>query len=475
MQPVDVTPLDLDRLAGILPPQRAERLHAAAERARGLLAGRVVWNLNSTARGGGVAEMLRSLLAYGRGAGVDTRWIVVDGDPEFFAITKRLHNRLHGASGDGGPLDAAEHAHYRSVLADNLPQIAALVRPGDLVLLHDPQTAGLGAGLAAAGANVIWRCHIGADVPTTESTQGWEFLRPYLDGARGFVFSRRAYAPPWLPADRIHVIAPSIDPFSLKNVDIGAADVAGALGRAGLLAGPPRSERVIRSNGDAVAVRRHDNLLIDGPPPPEHVRLVVQVSRWDRLKDMTGVLRAFVDSIDQLPPDVHLMLVGPDVSGVADDPEGAAVLAECIQLKRACDAAVRERIHLATLPMDDTDENAVLVNALQRHAAVITQKSLVEGFGLTVTEAMWKARPVVASAVGGIQDQIIDGRDGVLLTRPDDLPGFAAILADLLGDQEAANRLGAAARARVRDQFLGDRHLEQYVDLFASLGTPTPA
>jgi trehalose synthase len=163
------------------------------------------------------------------------------------------------------------------------------------------------------------------------------------------------------------------------------------------------------------------------------------------------------------------MLVGPAVSGVADDPEGADVLARCREDWALLPAGVRDRVHLASIPMDDGDENAVIVNAIQRHAYTVVQKSLVEGFGLTVTEAMWKARPVIASRVGGIQDQMVSDRDGLLVDDPHDLDEFSAALGRLLDDGDLANRLGVAGRQRVCDQFLGDRHLAQYVDLFAGL------
>jgi trehalose synthase len=161
--------------------------------------------------------------------------------------------------------------------------------------------------------------------------------------------------------------------------------------------------------------------------------------------------------------------VGPDVTAVDDDPEGNAVFSECMATWRALAPAARRQVHLACLPMDDVDENAHMVNALQRYAAVVAQKSLVEGFGLTVTEPMWKSRPVVASAVGGIQDQIEDGVSGVLLPEPRDLGMFGKAVRELLHDAETSRRLGTAAHARVQDRFLGDRHLIQYVDLFESL------
>ena len=170
----------------------------------------------------------------------------------------------------------------------------------------------------------------------------------------------------------------------------------------------------------------------------------------------------------------HLVLAGPDVSGVSDDPEGAQVLAECREQWRRLPDRTRRRVHLASLPMDDIDENATIVNALQRHAAVVVQKSLAEGFGLTVTEPMWKGRAVVASRVGGIQDQISHEKDGLLLDDPSDLGAFAGLLLRVLSDDAEASRLGRAAHARVLDGYLGDRHLDQYVDLFAGLVAGRP-
>jgi trehalose synthase len=469
---VDVRPAPLERLAALLAKDRARRLGEAARRARPLLDGRVVWNVNATAQGGGVAEMLQALLAYGRGAGVDTRWLVLDGDPPFFAVTKRLHNLCHGEPGDGGALGEAERAHFEAVLRHNLDGMLPLVRPDDFVLLHDPQTAGLVDGLRETGAHVVWRSHIGRDTPNGLTDAGWGFLRPYLENADTFIFSRHQYAPQWVPHERLRVIAPSIDPFSAKNCDVQGNDVVAVLQRVGLLSGRPAAtpRPFLSRDGSTAVVRPHTGLIVGGgAPPPPDARLVVQVSRWDRLKDMAGVLATFAGPLRDAPDDVHLMLVGPEVSGVTDDPEGEEVLEECTRLWRSLPRPLRDRVHLVCLPMDDVDENAYIVNSVQRHAYVVAQKSLVEGFGLTVTEAMWKGRPVVASAVGGIQDQIVDGRDGLLLGDPRDLPAFAGALRRLLDDKALAERLGAGARRRVRREFLGDRHLVQYVDLFAAL------
>jgi len=475
MHEVEVGSIPLSRLADVLPRERVERLEASAVRAREAFGDRVVWHVNATAHGGGVAEMLQTLLAYGNGAGIENRWLVIDADAEFFTITKRLHNRLHGAQGDEGPLGEHEHAHYAEVLADNLTELASRVSPRDLVMLHDPQTAGLRGGLREIGPRVVWRCHIGYDESNAHTEQAWDFLRRYVEDADAFVFSRRVYAPGWVDASRLVVIPPSIDPFSAKNAALGPDDVATVLARAGLVAGgdPGGSVTFPRRDGTTGSVRIHsdaDGLVVDGPAPPRKARLVVQVSRWDRLKDMSGVMAGFALLVaDGSHDGTHLMLVGPAVSGVTDDPEGAEVLEACRSDWQRLPDAVRRRVHLASIPMDDPDENAIIVNAIQRHADVVVQKSLVEGFGLTVTEAMWKGTPVVASRVGGIQDQIEDGRDGLLVDDPRYLDGFARVLGGLLADPALADRLGAAGHARALLDFLPDRHLDQYVDLFARL------
>ena len=167
LQEVDVQALDAARLESLVGAERMRRFEQVADAAQASLAGRAVLNVNSTATGGGVAEMLQTLLAYARGAGIDARWLVIEGDPEFFAITKRIHNGLYGSPGDGGALDKAKRSHYERVLRQNADELLALVRPGDVVLIHDPQPAGLVEAVKRAGAWVVWRCHVGRDEPNS--------------------------------------------------------------------------------------------------------------------------------------------------------------------------------------------------------------------------------------------------------------------------------------------------------------------
>jgi trehalose synthase len=467
LEPHEVTmpPRSPERFRSVLPPERVETLARAIQQARRLLDGHVVWNVNSTAKGGGVVELLRPLVGYARGAGVDTRWVVIEGTPEFFAVTKRIHNRLHGAEGDGGALDERARLVYESVLESNAAAFPGDVRSGDVVIIHDPQPAGLIRAMKDHGAAVIWRCHIGIEAPNDRTREAWTFLRPYVVDADVYVFSRESFVWEGLDRERLAVIHPTIDAFAPKNVDIDRDTVRAILAVSGLVpdsgdAGPVTFER---EDGTAGRVERRARLIEDAPLAPDNA-VVLQVSRWDALKDPIGVIRGFAEHV---PADTaaHLVYAAPDVESVTDDPEGARMLREAITLREALPSEARRRIHLASLPMEDLDENAMMVNALQRHARIVVQKSLAEGFGLTVAEAMWKARPVIASRIGGIQEQIVDGDSGVLLDDPRDLAAFGAAITALLDDEPRAERMGQRARERVRDRFLNARTLIDYGDV----------
>jgi trehalose synthase len=466
---VDVGSLDIERLIELLDPPDAEQIRQTALQAREVLGGRCVWNVNSTARGGGVAEMLQTLLAYARGSGVDTRWLVLAGNPEFFTTTKRIHNRLHGVEGDGGPLGDQERAGYERTLHENCGQLLAQVAPGDVVILHDPQTAGLAPQLREHGAPVIWRCHVGVDDPNDLAREAWRFLTPYIDAADVVVFSREQFAWDVVAPGKRRIIAPSIDALAPKNQDLSDQTVDAIMRAArirvgGGFGGAPAFRRFDGSQGvvqRAAALDEDRTLAADE-------RYVLQVSRWDALKDPRGVIEGFVRHVAP-HTDAHLIYAGPAVEAVSDDPEGAQVLQQARAQRAALDPDVRERVHLAMLPMDDLEENAAIVNALQRDAAVVVQKSLAEGFGLTVAEAMWKARPVVASRIGGIADQIEDGVSGVLVDRPADLAAYGDAVRRLLDDPGRSAAIGDAARERVRARFLGTHSLLDYAQIIEPL------
>ena len=275
-----------------------------------------------------------------------------------------------------------------------------------------------------------------------------------------------------LEAQRIALIPPCIDPRSPKNIDL-APDVVDEILRAAALVRPNGAARpaFVRTPDIAVTISHHASIADDLRIPPD-VPLVVQISRWDGLKDPAGVMRAFV--ADHRLSDAHLVLAGPSPSSVADDPEAKRVLADLMHDRRRLGRADRGRVHLANLPTEDVVENAVVVNALQRRAGVVAQKSIAEGFGLTVTEAMWKERAVVAGRVGGIQDQVDDTVNGRLVDPTDDV-AFSDAVCDLLADEVTRRRIGEAARRRVRERYLPLEYLGAYLDLISTvLESPPP-
>jgi trehalose synthase len=391
-----------------------------------------MWHLNTTLTGGGVAEMLGAMLPYVRGAGIDCRWVMVEGNDDFLGLTKRLHNSLHGVPGS---FDAGDRRIYRETLAENAARLDFQVRGGDVVFVHDPQTAGLIPAFKARGAIVVWHCHIGTDRPNDATRAAWRFLHEYVAGADRYIFTRPGYLWDRLSPGKLRVIQPSINPFSPKNRALSTSDVEA------------RAASVV----------------------PEGSPVVLQAARWDRLKDHMGVLQIFAEYLAEARPDLHLILAGPSVDGVTDDPEGAAVLAECRDYHAELPPAVRDRTHLLNTPMDDLDEADLTVNALQRRADVVLAKSLAEGFGLVVAEAMWKHRPVVASRVGGIQDQIEHGTSGLLVRDPADHAGFAEAIGHVLDDPSHAEAIGKNAHERVIEHFLTSRQLTETMRLVAAL------
>ncbi|HKC20635.1 MAG TPA: glycosyltransferase, partial [Candidatus Dormibacteraeota bacterium] len=345
----------------------------------------------------------------------------------------------HGVVPDGSQLTAGDRRIYEETLAPNAASLLEQMRPGDIAMLHDPQTVGLVPALSRAGIKVIWRCHIGVDKPNEIVKGAWRFLAPYLASASACVFSRSAYVWDGCDLARVCTIAPCIDPFTAKNRELDESE-AGAI-----LAGSRLLDRV-----------------------PAHARLVIQVSRWDRLKDPVGVVHSFARHVGPRS-DAWLAVAGPQVMSVDDDPEQPAILDAVRKAVDELDISIRDRIVIAEIPMRDVEENALIVNALQRRADVVVQKSLAEGFGLTVAEAMWKSRAVVASRVGGIGDQIESGKTGILVDDPKDLRGFGDAVVGLLEDRSRAEELGNQARLRVVSEFLAPRHLVQQAELISSV------
>jgi len=364
--------------------------------------------VNSTATGGGVAEILHRLVRLLEELGVPTTWEVMPGDAAFYAITKKIHNALHGTH---APLDADDHAHYHET---NRRAASLLELDGDLVLIHDPQPAALVQHRRVPGQRWVWRCHI--DLSHADRDV-WGFLAPVLTGYDGAVFSHYSFVPPLeVPA---FLVPPSIDPLSDKNRELDEAEI---------------------------------DRLLEPYDLPESTPWVTQISRFDRLKDPVGVIDAFRLARSRVK--AHLVLAGGSAD---DDPEGAEVLAEVRQ-----HVAESKDVSVLVLPSDAH----LVINALQRRSADVVQKSLREGFALTVSEALWKRRPVVASAVGGIPLQVIHERTGLLVHS---VEGCAVQISRLLRTPELARRLATEGREHVRDNFLHTREARDYLAVFAAL------
>ncbi|HKN01724.1 MAG TPA: glycosyltransferase [Candidatus Binataceae bacterium] len=372
------------------------------------LHGRRVLNVNSTRVGGGVAEILNRLIPLLQEVGIDAQWDVVRGTQEFFDLTKRMHNALHGKP---ETFTAEDRETYNIATEQNLGSIDL---NSDIIFIHDPQPAGLIRAKRDLGNKWIWRCHIDVSAPAPGA---WEFIAPIVEKFDLAVFSAPQFSRE-LPIPEV-LIAPSIDPLSDKNRELSDSEIEQVLQRIGI-----RSDKPI----------------------------VTQVSRFDRFKDPMGVIDAFRLARERV--DCQLILVG---GGATDDPEGAQVLKEVRD--RAADDT---DIHIIDLPPTSNVE----INAIQRASTVVIQKSLKEGFGLTVSEALWKGKPVIAGAVGGIPLQITHKYSGILTHT---VEGTAFWIKMLLSAPEFAARLGENGREHVRNNFLLTRHMRDYMLAFLYL------
>jgi len=375
------------------------------------LAGKKLVHVNSTREGGGVAEILNSMVPLMCELGIEASWEVIEGEGPFFDATKAFHNGLQGKPVE---LDDSMLRAYQETNAKNAERLRPVLEPADVVFIHDPQPAPLLDLCPARKGAWIWRCHIDVGAPHPPV---WNALREHVAGYDASIFHLPEYAKP-LPHHQ-EIIPPSIDPLSVKNAELPGAEVRAVFGEFGLDAARP---------------------------------MILQVSRFDHFKDPLGVIEAY--RLAREDHDLQLVLAG---GGASDDPEGAEVLAEV----RAAAAADRD-IHVLLLPPDAHRQ----INALQRAADVVLQKSVREGFGLTVTEAMWKERPVIGGAVGGIRLQISDGENGFLVSSPAEA---AERIVSLLRDPAMAREMARSARASVRERFLLTRHITDYLILVAKL------
>jgi trehalose synthase len=408
LQPVSVGQWSLRAYDGVVPEAILEELR---EQARALRGARIL-QINATAYGGGVSELLRSSIPLLRDLGLDVEWQVIGGSPEFFRATKALHNALQGAPAS---LTRAEREAYLACTRENEPQLDGGY---DFVFVHDPQPAALLSVHGRGSARWLWRCHIDTSQPNLDA---WRFLRPFIADFDAAVFTMPEFVPPDVPVAKVRVIPPAIDPLSPKNLDLP---------------------------------RRTANQILDWIGIEEPGRLVTQVSRFDPWKDPFGVIAAY-RLVREEVPELQLALVG---SMALDDPEGWDIY------RQLTDRAEHDPlIHILT---NLTGASNVEVNAFQRLSEVVVQKSIREGFGLVVSESLWKGTPVVAGRAGGIPLQMPDGVGGLLV---DSVEECAAAMLRLLGDRELAEQLGESGREHVRERFLLPRLLLDELKLLREL------
>ena len=463
-----------------------QELRAEAATLAPKLKGRSVLMVNSTANGGGVAEMLPMQVLLLRELGVDANWAVIGSHkPEFFRLTKHLHNLIHGA---GEPhLGLAEKTLYNEVSRSQAAELRAQLKPEDLLIIHDPQPLGAGALLKnELNLRAIWRCHIGLDDHNASTRTAWEFLKPYATVFDHAVFSAPEYIPDYL-AGRATVIHPAIDPLSHKNRELHPHKLTGILCNSGLA---EMDAPILTSAFPAKAQRLQPDGTFGPATQPDRIGLlfrpvVTQVSRWDRLKGFRPLMEGFVrykqrPSVSANHHHVHhrrrkivrLVLAGPDPGSIQDDPEAREVLTELCDYYRSLQPnCQKEHRLLLTLPMASRKHNALMVNALQRCSTVVVQNSLREGFGLTATEAMWKSVPVLGTHACGLRQQIRDGVDGRLVGQSEDPDEIAATLDAMLKDPRSLESLGRNAQLRVHNEFLIFAQLGRWLRLLAKVAS----
>ena len=481
---IKATPLDDYAAVASLSRSVAElRAHASARAP--MLRGRTVWMVSSTARGGGVAEMMPRVVGMLRELGVSTRWVVVDpAEPEFFSLTKRLHNLIHGS---GEPvLSTADRALYDRVSTGLATELQPRLADGDVLVVHDPQPLGAGARVRSSRRiDAVWRCHIGLDEDLPQSRAAWDFLAPDLARYDRAVFTAAEYVPPQL-ARSATVMPPSIDPLSHKNRDLSVHKLVGILVDAKLV--PEHGPAIVPPFDHSVQRVQADGTLRPALVPEEIGLLfrpiVLQVSRWDRLKGWHPLLEGFVRLKRELPrrgsrhdergrrtiAQARLVLAGPDPGAICDDPEATEVFTELCRTYGTLEPALAADVALVALPMVSLKENALIVNALQRCATLVVQNSLREGFGLTATEAMWKRCAVLAGPACGLRQQIRHGVDGHLLTSAEDPAEIADALELLLTEPRRREVYGRAAQLRVQDEFLVFTQVRRWLELLAGRG-----
>ena len=431
------------------------------------LKGRTIWMINSTAIGGGVAEMLPSQMRILRELGVSIEWLVIEAKKDaFFDLTKRIHNAIHGSG--NGVFTKDDRKVYEEVNRNNLAKALELINDGDIVVVHDPQPMPLAAMIKKEkNVSIIWRCHIGLEEDTEVTDAVWKFLEPYTSDYDHFVFSLPSYVPKSLK-NRTSIIPPAIDPLSHKNRELQLHKCIGILYQSGIL-----------DDHKAILYHRYEHLVRKVMPDGSfdvldagqdldliYRPIVTEISRWDRLKGFKELMEAFIKmkldnrkygdpkSLEYKRIEMTLLVMGgPDPAFVSDDPEGKEVLQELTETYKKVDSSMQNDIAILLLPLDNPKQNALIVNALQRTSSIIVQNSIQEGFGLTATEAMWKRKPVLVSNAAGLKFQVVHNKTGQINPDPTDIESLSKTLAYMLNHPKERDKWGFNGQLRVIQNF----------------------
>ncbi len=442
-----------------------------------------IWMINSTATGGGVAEMLPSQMRLMRELNVEIEWLVIEAtDEDFFTLTKRIHNAIHGSG--VGKFSARDQEVYEEVNAQNLEKALGFIKDGDLVVIHDPQPMPLARMIKAhRKVKTIWRCHIGLEEQNETTSGVWKFLSDYFDDYDHFVFSLDSYVPQEI-AHKTTLITPAIDPLSHKNRALQMHKLIGILHQSGIINDRDpilfdfykHQVRRVLPDGGFGAVNENSRLDLIFRPA------ILEISRWDRLKGFKELMEAFCLMKKQNAKKAdkkstaykrikkcRLILGGPDPKFVSDDPEGKAVLEELIKQYKGFDPALQEDIAILLLPLDNPKENALIVNALQRSSSIVVQNSLQEGFGLTATEGMWKQKPMLVSGAAGLVHQVQDKINGRINNDPQDIESLAVVLEEMLNKPKDRDKWGFNGQLRVIERFTLFTQIAQWMALLTQI------
>jgi trehalose synthase len=489
IEPIETTTLD-DYSAHSHLAAAVQDLRDEAANVRRHIGERSILMINSTAQGGGVAEMLPKLVCMLQELGIETRWAVMGSDdPAFFRLTKRLHNMIHG-DGNGYSLCTDDRNLFDRTGEANLEAFRKILLPNDLLVIHDPQPLAMGAmAKKQFSLPAVWRCHIGLDVQHPSAQAAWQFLEPYARVFDQNVFSAGEYIPDYL-RECSSVIYPALDPLSFKNRYFRAERLMSILVNAGLA--KPAEPMLTRPFPEKPQRLQPDGAFGPADMPDEigffYRPTITQISRWDRLKGFRPLLEGFVrlkKSINESRMDpnsqlyrrigvLRLVMVGPDPLSIQDDPEGCEVLNELCASFRRLAPEIQKDVVLLTLPMNSRRDNAFMVNALQTASSIVIQNSIREGFGLTLTEAMWKGTPVIGTSAFGLRQQLHDRIHGRIVYCPENPEEIAQVLEEMLGADAELNLWSRNAQARVHKDFLIFNQVKKWLQILKSFELHSP-